>query len=196
MMQHYHAFEYTGYSFEERVGAPDPESAAIGRIALNFAALEAQLAATLEYLLEGNEDWGDLLTETLSFEATLDLLEVQVRLLAPTQGFNTGDIDPVELFAELRTQCTHAATLRARVLAPMRAKAMITHIVRTSRGRQDGWRASSRPAPAAPEGQPGAGPAGPGLTEPDTLVEPGELLDVADFICMVTEDLREFFLPG
>jgi hypothetical protein len=60
-MRYYHPFEHSGYSFAERLGAPDPISAAIGQIVLRFAALEAHLTARLIHLLEGDESWTPLL---------------------------------------------------------------------------------------------------------------------------------------
>jgi hypothetical protein len=149
-------------------------SAAIGRIALNFAALEAHLTETLSRLLDVEEGWGRLLTAALSFGAKLQLLDERVRLLAPTGMFNTGDIDPLELFSELRAQCAHAAQLRAEVLDPAQAEAMLTHILH--------WRRRRSLEPAQP-----------GIAGTDKRVAPDELLDVADFISMVTE-LREFFM--
>jgi hypothetical protein len=89
-MRYYHPFERSGYSFAERLGASDPISAAIGQIALHFAALEAHLTATLIGLLEGDEQWNPLLAAGLSFEDKLQLLEERVRLLAPTRAFNSG----------------------------------------------------------------------------------------------------------
>jgi hypothetical protein len=85
--------------------------------------------------------------------------------------FNTGGIDPLELFAELRAQCAQAAQLRAQVLDPARAEAMLAHLA-------NGW----------------ARPPSHDLAEIEAMVDPNVLLDVADFIGMVTEDLREFFM--
>jgi hypothetical protein len=175
-MRYDHEFKSSGESFEARVGAPDPMSAAIGRIALNFAALEAHLTQTLGRL-DVDEGWGRLLTAALSCEAKLQLLDERVRLLAPTGMFNTGDIDPLELWAELRAQCARAAQLRAEVLDPAQAEAMLTHILR-GRSRR------------------GLGQAQPGLTGTDRRLGPDELLDVADFISMVTMDIEEFFDSG
>jgi hypothetical protein len=73
-------------------------------MALQFAKLDAALSDILHGLLEGHEGWGGLLTAALSFDAKLALLEERVRLLAPTRAFNTGDLDPLKLFAELRSQ--------------------------------------------------------------------------------------------
>ena len=193
MMRHYDEFTYAGYSFEERVGPPDPISAAVGRIALNFAVLEADLGGILNRLLEGDEGWGGRLMPPLSFEATLECLEDRVRLLAPTRVFNTGDVDPFELFAELRSQCVHAAQLRAQVLDPARAEAMLTHVHRWGLGRSRG---RDQQAPSARDGDREARQPGPGRSGADMIVDPGELLDVADFICMVSEDVREFFRLG
>jgi hypothetical protein len=191
MLRHYDEFRFTGDSFEARVGPPDPISAAVGRIALNFAVLQADLGAILNHLVEGDEGWGRLLMHPLSFDATLEFLEDRVRLLAPTRVFNTGDIDPLELFAELRSQCVHAAQLRAQVPDPTRAEAMLTHVhrwkPRRSRGRDP-------QATSARKGDRQARQPGPGMSRADMIVDPGELLDVADFICMVTEDVRAFFM--
>jgi hypothetical protein len=169
-MHYYHEFEPSGESFKARVGAPDPMSAAIGCIALNFAALEAHLTHTLGRLADVDEGWGRLLTAALPFEAKLQLLDERVRLLAPTGMFNTGDIDPLELWAELRAQCAHAAQLRAEVVGPAQAEAMLTHILH--------WRSRR-----------GLDQAQPGLTGTDRRLASDELLDVADFISMVTVDL-------
>jgi hypothetical protein len=191
-MRYYHPFERSGYSFAERLGAPDPISAAIGQIALRFAALEAHLTATLIHLLEGDESWTPLLTAGLSFAEKLQLLEERVRLLAPTRAFNTGDIDPLELFAELRTQCVQAAQLRAQVLDPTGAEAILMHIGRWRRHRAQG---RHRHTHNGTGGLQETGQAHPSPTEHGRLMDPGELLDVADFLCMVTSDVEEFFLP-
>jgi hypothetical protein len=177
MMDYYEAFELSGRSFAARVGPPDPVSAAVGRIALQFAALDAVLSGILNALLEGDEGWGGLLTTALWFDAKLALLEEQVRLLAPARAFNTGDLDPLELFAELRSQCAQAARLRAQVLDPATADAILTRAVCWRDQRARGARLRAPPRQLGP----------------DLLTDPGVLLDVADFICMVAEDLRAFF---
>ena len=155
-MRYYDAFEPSGYSFEERRGAPDAISAAIGQMALRFAALEARLTATLIGLLEGHEPWTPLLTAGLSFAEKLQLLDERVRLLAPTRAFNTGDLDPLELFAELRAQCLQAAQLRAQVLDPAGAEARLTH---SARGRPSRAPRRPRQAPRRAGGPQQVGPA-------------------------------------
>jgi hypothetical protein len=189
-MRYYDPFVLTGESFTARVGPPDPVSAAVGRLALQFATLEATLAATLIRLLEGDEQWHALLTTGLSFEAKLQLLEERVRLLAPTRVFHTGDIEPLELFAELRTQCLQAAQLWAQVLDPATAEAILT---RTVGWRDRGARRARRRAARTDEANPGAAHPPTGQLGPDRLTDPSVLLDVADFVCMVTEDFRKFF---
>ncbi len=191
-MRYYHPFERSGYSFAERLGTPDPISAAIGQIALRFAALEAHLTATLIHLLEGNESWTPLLTAGLSFEEKLQLLDERVRLLASTRAFNTGAIDPLELFAELRTQCAQAAQLRAHVLDPTGAQARLIHIGRWRWHRAQGRHRQAHNSMGAHQD---AGHGRPGVMESDRLMDPGDLLDVADFLCMVTTNLQEFFMP-
>jgi hypothetical protein len=170
-MRYYPPFEYSGDSFVERVGSPDPASAAIGQIALQFAALEAHLATTLNHLMEGDAGWEDVLTQALSFDAKLDLLEARVHLLAPTGAFNTGDVEPLELFAELRACCAQASRLRAQVLDPATADARLAHIL-------NGW----------------ARPPSHELAGIEAMVYPNELLDIADFISMVIMELEEFFM--
>lgn len=189
-MDYYHAFELSGESFGARIGPPDPVSAAVGRLALHFAALDAALSDILHALLEGDEGWGGLLTAALSFDAKLALLGERVRLLAPTRAFNTGDLDPLELFAELRSQCAHAARLRAQVLAPATADAILTSAVCWW---DRGARGARRRAPRTEGERPGAAQPAPRYLGPDLLTDPGVLLDVADFLSMVTEDLRAFF---
>jgi hypothetical protein len=191
-MRYYHPFELSGYSFAERLGAPDPISAAIGQIMLQFAALEAHLTATLIHLLEGDESWTPLLAAGLSFAEKLQLLHERVRLLAPTRAFNTGTIDPLELFAELRTQCAQAAQLRAQVLDPAGAQVRLIYIGRWRRHRSQGRHQQADNRMGV---HPGAGQARPGPTVTGRLMDPGELLDVADFLCMVIRDFEESFLP-
>jgi hypothetical protein len=191
-MRHYDEFEPSGYSFEARVGAPDPISAAIGRIALNFGVFEASLGATLYRLLEADGGWGGLLTHPLSFDATLDLLEDRVRLLAPTGAFNTGDADPLEVFAELRVLCAQAAQLRAQVLDPMKAEAMLTRAIQWRHRR---GRGRDQQTPLEGVGDQGARQARADLPRADMLGDPGVLLDVADFIAAVADDVQEFFMP-
>jgi hypothetical protein len=107
----------------------------------------------------------------------LALLDERVRLLAPTRAFNTGSIDPLELFAELRAQCAHAAQLHAEVLDPDQVEHACRHSIdlqcATGRRRRR-----------------------PGRRVRTALAEAAALLDIADFIGMVAEDVREFFLPG
>jgi hypothetical protein len=117
-MRYYHRFERSGESYEARVAQPDAVSAAVGRVVLQFAALDTELSQTLRRLLEGDEGWSQLLTAAQPFPEKLALLEARVRLLAPTRAFNTGTIDPLTLFAELRAQCAHAARLHDEVLEP------------------------------------------------------------------------------
>jgi hypothetical protein len=192
-MRHYDEFEPSGYSFEARVGAPDPISAAIGRIALNFGVFEASLGATLYRLLEADGGWGGLLTHPLSFDATLDFLEDRVRLLAPTGAFNTGDADPLEVFAELRALCAQAAQLRAQVFDPTRAQVLLTRALQWRRRRARG---RDQQAPSAGGRDQGARQPHGDSSRPDLMGDPGALLDVADFIAAVTDDVEEFFMPG
>jgi hypothetical protein len=190
-MQYYQDFELSGLPFGARVGPPDPVSVAVGRMALNFAELDASLSGILNSLLEGNEGWSGLLTAALSFDAKLALLDERVRLLTPTRAFNTGDIDPLELFAELRSQCARAARLRAQVLDPATVDAILTSAVCW---REKGSRGARRRAPRTDEGNPGAAQPPTSQLGPDMLTDPGVLLDMADFICTVTMELEEFFM--
>jgi hypothetical protein len=52
-MHYYPPFQRSAYSFEARVGPPDPMRAAIGDIVRNFAALEAEVATTLHTSWKG-----------------------------------------------------------------------------------------------------------------------------------------------
>ena len=61
-MRYYHPFERSGLSYKARVGQPDAVSAAVGQVVLQFAALDAELSAMLRGLLEGDDDWAQLLT--------------------------------------------------------------------------------------------------------------------------------------
>jgi hypothetical protein len=70
----------------------------IGHIALSFTDLDTHVSAIVRHLLEGDEDWGQLLTEALSFAAKLALLKERVCQLAPRQAFNRGNIDRLVLF--------------------------------------------------------------------------------------------------
>jgi len=176
-MRYYHPFERSGESYEARVGRPDAVSAAVGRVVLAFAALDAELSQTLRGLMEGDEGWTRLLTTALPCAEKLALLEERVRLLAPTRGFNTGGIDPLELFGELRAQCARAAQLHAEVLEP----GQVAHARRHSLDLQFATGRRRRR---------------PGQRVQAALAEAAALLDVADFIGMVTEDVREFFLEG
>jgi hypothetical protein len=176
-MHYYHPFERSGLSYEARVGLPDALSAAIGQVVLQFADLDAELSATLRRLTVGDAGWGLLLTAALPFAEKLAWLEARVRALGPRGAFNTGTIDPGALFAELQAQCLRAAQLYAEVLDPDRVANTWLRIselqVATGRRRRR-----------------------PGRRVRAALAEAAALLDIADFIGMVVEDVREFFQPG
>jgi hypothetical protein len=87
----------------------------------------------------------------------------------------------------------HAARLRAQVLDPDTAEAILTSAVCW---REPGARRARRRAPRPDKVNPRAVQPPPSQLGPDMLTDPSVLLDVADFICMVTEDFQQFFMPN
>jgi hypothetical protein len=121
-MRFYYPCERSGESYEARVGPPDAVSAAVGHAALQFAGLNTEPSATLCRLTEVESGWDRLLAAALPVADKLAGLEARVRAIGLRGAFNTGSIDPRELFAELQEQCLRAARLCAEVLDPRQAE--------------------------------------------------------------------------
>ena len=59
-------FKYSGTSFEHAVGDAEPLNDAVGRIAMNFAALEDEVSSGIIYLLSTTPHKGLLITGEMS----------------------------------------------------------------------------------------------------------------------------------
>lgn len=171
---YYYNPEVSGYTFEERTGNPDSFSAGIGRIVLNFSALEGQLSTAITQSLQLAPVEGKIVTAELSFKAKVHALSSLVRQLAPTTTFNVGEDDPLESWSKIKNQCFRAEALRNQILHSQWSGAYLRDL-----------KASRRKVTAK---------ASTGLREQVEIVDSARLLDIADYIVSVVLFVEEFFL--
>ena len=72
-MKYYEEFARSGHSFEERIGKPEEDDAAMGRIALAFSLLEDAVCELVHFLIGTDASVSLVITAGLSFRQRLDL---------------------------------------------------------------------------------------------------------------------------
>jgi hypothetical protein len=173
-MKYFHPFEHTGYTFVERIGAPEEVPAAIGLIALNFAKLEDGISVAIARVLEIQPNVGQIVVAEMSFKYKVHLLGSLLHRSAGDARLNIGDAEPLEFIRELTSQCSRAEELRNQVMDSS-----------WTRTYPDRGRVRRRKVTAK---------ASRGLHIHEEELDSGYLLDIADFIISVLIDLKELFL--
>ena len=154
-MKHFADFKPSGVSFSERRGGPSEFDAAIGQITLSFAFLEDSLRNVIGLLLGNEKEVVSIVTAELSFRNKVDLIGSLVRFRIPTLPDIDDLRDAMEWFEELIKLCRRAEELRNKYLhsSYLENKRVKT----TSKAKK-------------------------GLHTIEENVDPGLLLDVADYI--------------
>ena len=171
---HYLNPEVSGFSFEERTGDPDSFSTGIGRVVLNFSALEGALSIAIARCLSLDAPLGKIVTAELSFKLKVHMLSSLVRHLAPHAKFNVGIDEPIQCWSKISSQCFRGEELRNQVLHSQWSGAYLRDM---KAHRHKVTAKATR-----------------GLAEHIEIVDSSRLLDIADYIVNVTIFLEEFFL--
>jgi len=173
-LKYFEEFQPSGYTFRERIGEPNAFDAGIGNIAIWFSELEEIVSKTLLQLLVLIPPYGRIVTSELSFKNKVDMMASLVRQRLPSTRFNVGDDPPVEVLDELVKILFQAEELHNRI---MHSSWVVTRL------KGDRWTRVKLTAKASH-----------GLSEQSEEMGPDELLDIADFIVNVGQNVEEFFL--
>jgi hypothetical protein len=103
-------------TYEERVGAPDEFNAVIGRICINFSALEETLSKCIIKILGQSSDVGNILTSELSFRNKVGLFFSLYFKLRDKFDFNEFENFELEYFKLLIKALNKAEDLRNQVI--------------------------------------------------------------------------------
>ena len=165
-MRFFRDFERTGEGFAERVGDPDEFYDAMGRIALNFSDLENTASIVIVLLSSTEPEVGHILAAELSFRQKIDVLASLARQrLAVMSNSSVRPIDDDEYITDIARMCSQAEQLRNSYL-------------HSSYG--DMYRERAKLSAKAKHG----------LRVHREQVDAGVLLDVADYIAMVAEEVE------
>jgi len=170
---YYYNPEKTTYTFEERTGDPDTFSSGIGRIVLNFSHLESQLDTGIIQCLELDEERGRIITSELSFKNKVHLLSSLIKYLTPKWRFNTGDDDQLECWDKIVKQCFRSEEKRNQIMhsewsGPYLRDMKANRVKYTAKAKK-------------------------GLQKHIEPINSGDLLDIADYIIMVSVFVEEYF---
>jgi hypothetical protein len=171
-MKYFHPFEHTGYTFAERIGNPEEVPAAIGFVALRFAALEDSISLAIARVLAVEPDVGQTIVAEMAFKNKVHLLGSLLHRSASDPRLNIGNAEPLEFIRELIIQCFRAEELRNQVM-------------------HSSW---TWIYPDQVRRRKVTAKAGRGLHIRDEELDSGYLLDIADFIISVSMDVEQLFL--
>jgi hypothetical protein len=164
-------FQRSTYSFEERTGAPDEFSCAIGRIAVWFSSLEDEITHTISHVLRLDQTTSAILTAELAFKNKVHLFSSLVRArydLSTAVGSSSLEV--------------YLSELVARIFEAEQLRNQIMHSSWIGPFLKDG-RAERRKVTAK---------ASKGHFVASEEVDAAYLLDVADFICCVMMEVENF----
>ena len=160
-MKHYDDFRPTGQSFEERVGPPDEQNDAIGRIALGFSFLEDTARNIIVLLASLAPEIGSILTAGMSFRQRIDIMSsLTINRFA---NESPADADLEDQVKEIIVLCAKAEELRNAYIHSSYSR---TTRMRISARRKQGLKLTIEP------------------------IDSGLLLDVADFIVCAAMELE------
>jgi hypothetical protein len=163
-MKFFRDFERTGEGFAERVGDADEFHDAMGRIALNFSDLENTASIVIVLLSDTDSDVGHILAAELAFRQKIDVLASLARRRSAVLSNSTvRQIDDDEYISDVVRMCRLAEELRNTYL-------------HSSYGARLRAKLSAK--------------AKHGLRVHREQVDAAVLLDVADYIAMVAEELE------
>ena len=160
-MKYYDDFRPTGQSFAERVGLPDEQHAAMGRIALGFSFLEDTARNMIVLLASLAPEAGSILTAGMSFRQKMDVLSSLTLHRFASDPPPDGDLE--EQVKDIFVLCAKVEDLRNAYMHSSYAGAARARI---SARRRQGLKLTVEP------------------------VDSGLLLDVADFIVCAAMELE------
>jgi hypothetical protein len=170
------AFEWSGETFKDRVGEPDAFEAAVGKIAMNFADLEHTANRLVRDIAQLEPGRPTINPSSMSFIQKINVLASTVSRLKDLVPFNTGDAQTQEFFDELKRLCVEADVLYREVMG-----------ARWGCRNKSGGIEVLKPVDLA----------GDSSENRVAVLDAHKLLDIADFICLVEDELEQFFLdPG
>ncbi|HYJ65436.1 MAG TPA: hypothetical protein VEV62_16965, partial [Parafilimonas sp.] len=103
-------------TYEERVGPPDEFHAVIGRISVNFSALEETLSKCIIRILGQTNEVGHIITSELSFRSKIGLFSSLYLKLRDKCHFNEFENSGTEHFKTLIKALNKAEDLRNQVI--------------------------------------------------------------------------------
>jgi hypothetical protein len=163
-------FKYSGTSFEEAVGDAEPLHDAVGRIAMNFAALEDEISSGIIYLLRTTSEKGLLITGEMSYHAKVNVMASLMRMEYKT-GAITAQV-PEEDFNDLIYMCQKSEELRNRLL---HSSWVYDHAKKEVRRRKLSAKTNK------------------GFVHDEEPLTPGKVLDIADYVIYTAGSIEEFF---
>ena len=172
-MKHMYSFEWTGETFEERIGEPEAFEAAVGKIAMNFADLEHTVDHLISPLTRIQPGRMIVAPATMSFKQKIDLMASTVSKLKEVLSFNTGPAPTHEVFGELRHICVQADALYREIIGARWG----------CRGENCVFEILGSHSPTSDQNE-----------EPLGALDAHKLLDIADFIYLVQNEIETFFL--
>lgn len=164
-------FKYTGFSFEEAVGDAEPLNDAVGRIAMNFGALEEALSSSIIYLLGTDTQKGLTITSEMSFKSKLHVMASLIKQEYEKKPLSFPESD----FQDLIKMCSKSEELRNKLL---HSSWVYDHSKKTSEIRRRKVSAKIKH----------------GYKKDEEPLTPGQVLDIADYIIYTSESVYEFFL--
>jgi hypothetical protein len=170
-VKHFRPFARTQHSFEERA-FPVPSLTAIGKIVLNFADLREEVTRCLWVNMDLCRAQGQMVFATMGFREQVNLLAAQLHEHANAGECKPCGYDAHEIIAELASQCLMAERLRDQIM-------------------ESSWYGSyDKLVRTRPRVHPASG-----LRLASEEMDAAHLMDIADFISMVTLELETYFGP-
>ncbi len=166
--------ESTGFTFEERTGAPDSFSSGIGRIVLTFSELDSQISRGIIKCLELDETRGRIVTTEISFKNKVYILSSLVKHLSQQWKFNVGNNDALKCWEKLEKQCFRAEEKRNQIMHSEWTGPYLRYL------KADRIKYSAK--------------AKAGLKKQIETIDSSGMLDIADYIITVAIYVEEFFL--
>lgn len=174
-MKYLAPFDWTGDTFEDRIGEPEAFDAAVGRIAMNFSDLEHTVDRFVWQLVRLLPRRPATEPSRLSFRGKVDLLASTVSELKDVLRFNAGPAPSDEFFAEIKHNCLQAHALYREIAGAKwgyrRARGIVEIL-----DRED--------------------PTSDLSSQPLGALDADKLLDIADFFSVLDMELEEFFLDS
>lgn len=113
-MKYYSEFKQSGQSFEDRIGSPTEQDAAMGRIIEGFSFLEDTASNVIIFIANLSHEFGNIITSGMSFRHKLDVISsLSKAIIAKLPEESKPNEDEIK---ELINFCGNAEELRNKYL--------------------------------------------------------------------------------